>query len=514
MSKSFFRKAVIGAIILSGLVFAAGLNAHWRFQRDGALYLDLARSLVEGRGYVHNYQPHGKAAPGLPLMLAGVESMTSVPETLDSNFFYLNLMESVFGLGCVLVACLIMKKLGLKPVQFLAVLLLFALSRTLHYYSSHIITDVPFTFFALLALYLGLHMHSGSGSTSWGWCAGAAVPVALASALRPIGPFLVFSLLLGLWMKRGALQEWKTNLQKSTFMLLLVAVPVGSWAGWTYLLAPEDARASYFRGLLRSFPQRMQQGFMSPFTKYAEHASGISDAVCGSELGTRVGSVLILFMVLGLVEAVRRREVVLSSYAFVSFYIIMAGGWALDRRYLLPMLPIMLIWAAWGARRLGHVLRTWTDFWNKHRVRKAGLVCLGLLLAVNVLRIGKLVYQNRHPRFYQVEDNALLSDYDGIVRWLRRNAAPQDTVAGYEHRLVHYFSRVRTYHLPDAARNWNLDRVKKHIRRHNIHYIVEDERQPGSTAFMEDLQKAEGIAAERVKTDGRVRLVRIQLPDD
>lgn len=60
------RGLLLWLALTVAVLYALGVNSHWRFQRDSAVYLDLARSLVEGRGYVHNYEPHAFYPPGFP----------------------------------------------------------------------------------------------------------------------------------------------------------------------------------------------------------------------------------------------------------------------------------------------------------------------------------------------------------------------------------------------------------------------------------------------------------------
>ena len=57
-----------------GVVFMRGFGEWWPSD-DSAVYLGLARSLAEGKGYTFNGQVNTSLSPGLPLALAGIEKV-------------------------------------------------------------------------------------------------------------------------------------------------------------------------------------------------------------------------------------------------------------------------------------------------------------------------------------------------------------------------------------------------------------------------------------------------------
>jgi 4-amino-4-deoxy-L-arabinose transferase-like glycosyltransferase len=122
---------------------------------------------------------------------------------------------------------------------------LLAFSRTLFVYSSHVITDVPFTFFALLGLYCGARMLQEPSGLRWRWCLVAACLAAAACAVRPLGLALLMALAAALWLRASALRQWRANL---AWTALLAAPTMAAAALWIHRGAAVGTAAgtSYF----------------------------------------------------------------------------------------------------------------------------------------------------------------------------------------------------------------------------------------------------------------------------
>ena len=58
--------------VLIAITYLLGFNGQWRMGPDSGLYLNLARSLETGQGYVLQGVHHQTVYPGLPLALAGL----------------------------------------------------------------------------------------------------------------------------------------------------------------------------------------------------------------------------------------------------------------------------------------------------------------------------------------------------------------------------------------------------------------------------------------------------------
>jgi len=498
---------VLITLVIATALYVAGLNSHWRFQRDSAVYMDLARSMLEGRGYVYNYQPHTMYTPGFPAMLALPGAVFGMPETLSDSFLAFNLLVTVLGLGSIALFYLLLRELALPRPVMIAAFLFFVFSRTLYYYSAHLMTDVPFTFFTLAALCLGLRTVRQTGARSWAACAGASVMILLASSIRAVGPLLALAVSAGLWWRHGALKQWKTNAGKTVLLWAILAAFLLTYSVWTHSLVAESGGGRhYFRGATHG--QRVVKLAVGTVRKLPGHMKGLSDALLGADAGVPVGTVLALVMLVGLVRSLRR-ERQLAVFAVLLMGVIIAGGWPLARRYLLPALAVMYLWLALGGATIGAWLGRRWEFWTPRRVRKLGYVCAGLVLAVNVLRIGKVIYENRQPDFYQQIADGRLADYAGICAWLRENAKSGDALLAYESTTVHYLSRVRTVRLPHDTRRRKTGWLEQLIDREDARFAIIDERKPESTAVVEEAIEQHPAAFTTLLESGRTKLLRI-----
>jgi len=483
-------------------LYAVGLNDYWRFQRDSVLYMGLARSLAETGRYHFNYLPHTFALPGFPAMLSLIYM------TVGESFLAMNVLVSAFGVGCVVLAYFVFRQLPLSDRQVAACVLLFGLSRTLYYYSTHVMTDVPFTFFVLVGLLCGMRMVRAEGWASWLWCVGGALAVCAASAIRPLGPAVAAGVLGALWLGPDGLRRWRVHMGKSAVLLAPLGVALAVWV-WRCSHANAPVRSDYYTvfigrrglaGLLRRGPCGIQHII-----------EALPDALLGVHVGMIVGIPLLLVLGWGLVLSLRRGERVLCTYGLVY----LAGTTLGDagRRYLLPALPVMVFWLVVGAGGIGNWLTERLGVLSRRGALKVGYVLMGLALATNLVRISKVVYESRSPNFYQVIEGGRLVHYFDLTGWLRENTNRQDVVFAREHRLVHYFSRARTAPLKYLLRKRARTMLASVSPATGVYYIVRDPQKDGSeVSAMDELMRSCPRAFERVRSFGNLELIRVH-PD-
>ncbi len=499
-----WRKAAL-ILAAAALLQAAALNAQWRFQRDSAVYLDLARSMLEGRGFTHNCAPHVKYPPGFPAVLAGVGAVFGMPETFQDSFLAMNATVSLAGAGAAVLFWLLLRELDLARSAALWAVAVFAFSRTLHYYSAHLMSDVPFTFLALAVLWAGMRMLKTTGRATWCWCTAAAVLATLACLLRPVGPFLVVGLLAALWTRKNVRRQLAGVAGRTLVIVLTAALPLALWVMRGRAVAPTTG-VHYFRDKFQA--ARFLRTLASPVTGFEEHMEGLSDAVCGTNLGVVVAGLLAAVMLVGLVVVLRRREFMLSTYALLSMGAIVWGGWHLDRRYLLPVLPVLVYWLVVGGTAIGKHLRERTEFWTRDHLARLALVCCLPLVGVNLLRTGKLIYQNRHPDSYRVTGRGRAADYAPVCAWLRRAVHPDRKVLACEYETVHYFTRLCVVDLPPWTEARRLEEIRRAIQQGRLPYAVSDEREEESAALLDRIIPPHEQAERTVFTAGKVRILR------
>ncbi|MHC4591963.1 MAG: ArnT family glycosyltransferase [Planctomycetota bacterium] len=500
------------ALIVIAL-YAAGINSYWRFQRDSALYMGLARSLAETGAYSFNYRPHAFAWPGFPAMLSVIYMAAG------ESFPAMNALVSLCGLGCVAVAWLLLGELSLSDRQLTACLLLVGFSRNLYYYSCHIMPDVPFTFAVIVGLYCGTKMLSEDGTVDWLWCLGAAAAACAASFLRPLGPVLVIALIAALWLRPAKMKRWTANLGW-TAVLAGPFVVFGSAWGWrsshvraaANALSPGQARPA--RGYFEAFVSRWRLPKLASRVSEGafELVDTLSEAVLGVDLGLPVSVALALLLAIGLVAALRRGERLLSAYGVVYLGAVCLGS--PGRRYLLPALPVLVYWLVLGAGEIGFVLSERWHVCSRRCLLRAGKVLLMLAVALNLLRVGKVIYKARSPDFYSAMESGSLPHYFQLANWLGDNAGGGDCVYAYEDRLLHYFGRARTVRGPSLTRGFDVERAARFLASEGVTYMVVDrteghrykQRMKGR---MDELRRCYPQAFGPLRTFGMLELLRV-----
>ncbi|NLW49624.1 MAG: phospholipid carrier-dependent glycosyltransferase [Candidatus Brocadiaceae bacterium] len=487
------RRRIVLLLGVLGLLYAAGLNGHWRFQRDSARYMALARSLAEDGTYRFNGRPHTLVWPGFPAMLAPVYMAAG------QSFLAMNALLSLLGLGAVAAAWALYRELPLNARQAAVCTLLFGFSRTLYYYSSHIMSDVPFTVFALITLLCGTIMLRSPGRTAWLWCAAASVTAAAACFIRPVGPVLPIALVSAVWLtpgvRRGRLAAGRT-------LMILVPVLAAGFA-WNVRTAMvrEPNSFTYFDVFIER--HTLRETVLGMAVRAPRIVDALPDAVLGLDVGWSLGLLMAVAMAMGLATALRRGERLACTYGVVYLATICLA--APGRRFLLPALPVLIYWLVLGMHSAAAVVQHHRPALSPRRAAVVGHVLLALAVGTNLTRISKLVYEARAPGFYERIEDGRLPDYFALTAWLRDNATARDVVFAREHETVHYFSRVRTRR---AGPGWERDPLG-FLGRTDVTLVVRDPDKDAGWEHLPHLMRARPDVFEPVARFGRLEVLRL-----
>jgi hypothetical protein len=153
--KAFLVRKQVSFFIGLALVYACAFTGEWRVGRDSALYRGLGHSLAMGKGFSFSLFGQRQIYPGLPLLLAGLEKVfgdTPVPALI--------LMHAM-ALGCLITTY---KLISLRFPQWMAVAVTFCVGINGWFLelTNEILTDIPFLFGLLLALYGWERLRAGT----------------------------------------------------------------------------------------------------------------------------------------------------------------------------------------------------------------------------------------------------------------------------------------------------------------------------------------------------------------
>jgi len=408
---------------------------------DNAVYLILGRSLAQGTGYTNVHlpgsPPHADYPPGLPLMLAGLFKVTGF------SIFAAKLLVMAFGLGAMAFIFLIMRnRFGDRANLPLTLTLSIPI---LVNYNHWVMTEIPFLCVSMAAVWCLLEFDEGREQYIWP-AFGLAV---FGMALRTAGLTLVLGIGLLLIVRR------RYELAALLFALTLVLFSLLSLRGTggsTYI-SQLLSRDPYFPEFGRAGPVDLLLRVWRNVRIYAfavlPHA--MTPVFMPGPAATVLAWAVILPLVFGVIRRGRRLAIVETySLAALSVLLLWPEPWA-DERFLLPFLPLVIIYMCQGLYRLGQGRRRWVP-----------AAVVGIFLALNVYSLQQQVRTAvRDNRAYLAGDR-----YAGYrpdwrrwfeaIDWLRQHVRKDKVVLARKPEFVYLLSGRKSFCYPFTD---SLDRV-------------------------------------------------------
>lgn len=411
---------------------------------DNATYMILGEALRTGEGYRDLHLPgeplHAKYPPVYPAVLAVLGWFGGL-----QLFKFASL---AFTAGAVALTARMGGRIA-GPVAALAAAGLLAVNPVLLEYAHWVLSEAPFLFLVLLALTL---LPSEDARAHAAGVAAAAVAFLTRTAGLP--------LLLAATLIPTLERRWKRAGLAGGASL----AAAGGWAVWQR--AADPAQPSYLRELVLRNPYDPAAGTVGPADLIARAAGNaweyVGTVFPGSLSGAPavpggVGSGMAL---LGIAVAalaltgwtLRATQRLGEAEAFALLYAGLIVLWPevwTDRRFLLPLLPLLLLYGTGAAaatwRRLARLLAR--DARQPGR-GAAGAVCAAVLLGVpglvDALREGP--DRVRCVVRYRAEDPCIpptLASFFAAARWAREHTHPEAVIANRKPTLFYWVGRRR-----------------------------------------------------------------------
>jgi hypothetical protein len=431
--------AVAGLVVLHVVLAVLLFDPKPFVGGDNAGYMILAESLASGQGYRDVYLPgaprHAQYPPLYPGTLAVVRG-------LGGGLITYKILSVVFTSVSVIVLFLLARRrLGWQGA--LAVTAPFALNPVLLYYSHWVLSEAPFVLLTLVALWASERM-----TESPRWLALAVAAALLAYLTRAAGLPMLIAVLVAL--------SWRRLWRPLAAAGAAVVLGVGGWWLWGRVAASESARV-YSSNLLLVNPYRPELGYAGPGDLLArtvnnvrlysvevlpQSLAGIAPAGGVNLLALLAGLLVIALAVIAWVRAIRRGGTLELFVALYSGLIFLWPQVWTDRRFLLPLLPVLFLLAAEGVVWCFDFLRARRPVWV---LPVTGALLVLLAVPDHVRAVG---FSQRCMRYYRQGDQ--LACYPAPWRafveaayWVRDNAAKDAIVVNRKPRLFYYFSGRR-----------------------------------------------------------------------
>lgn len=447
-----YRRWLLAA---AAILLLASFSPYWRITPDSALFMGVARNLVQGRGFTFNEQTATSINAGFPYLLAAIRPLASDP-IIAGNVLMLTL-----GLASLVLVYLLMLRNAGRPLAVL-VTLLTAVNGTFLRHSCEILADIPFFFCSTLAL-LGYELTFATVQPKHNPAATSPTdpdPTGDPSAHNPArNPALIFLavllVLLGLagmaslrivvlgplaailidllWRFRRSRFKWAVIAGASGVLLVALAIRLADprMSGGFKLLGKERELLEMFQNL----PAMASR--IATFTASELFTEVTPRAIFGNKIGVWPLDVLVSLAVIAAGAMLFRRRLawgLLVAIYFVQWLLIFP-----DTRYFLPVLPLLIL--GWWDLAVRLSMR------SSPRWQRPILITLVALLATpNAARsIGFAIEQHKRP----FEARYLRGRFQDLPEFAARirQALPADAIvltSGQFAGPLHYFSGVRT----------------------------------------------------------------------
>lgn len=425
------------------LLLAVGLFYFFTFRQghtwigDFAQYLQHASHLAHGEPYALSGVAVSKLVvpPPYPSAYPPVFPMALVPfqAIFGLDLERLKLLNLVFFIPALYLMGRLFSR-RLEPVSLLAVLALVALNPHCWQMKDAILSDIPFIFFtyaALLAVRRSSEAEARSRWARFGFVA-AGLLAYLSFATRTAGiavlpAAILHDLIRTRWVKAATIKATLVVAVPVT-VAQLVLLPGG--AGYLTWIGEADWRVYLFSLVLRL------RNFVGLFG--AENPTILSTVVAAL-----AGVALLILFIRRLIKVPDLIDIFFGLYLMV--LLVYPGG---TLRYLIPVLPILLLYLFEGLDRLFAGGRL-------HRVAQAAL-CLALLLS----------YATGYARtdLRTIPNGVTSPEAQDLFAYIRENTAEAEVIVFIQPRILNlYTGRTSApYHRPfeDWFRRWELVRSR------------------------------------------------------
>lgn len=452
------------ALIVSILVFDTKLS----LSGDNTEFIVLARSIASGQGMQNinspTPRPTTKFPFGFPLFLAAVELL------FPQNLIAMKGLVLLFFVGTLLVLYLLLKEhIGIWIA--LGVALFSIINPHLLDFSHQVMSEIPYLFFSVLALFLIQRCLKNSSILRNYWLIGGTLSLMYAYYVRAIGIALICGVLVYFLINR----EYK----KALFITIAAVVIALPWQ----LRNSSLGGSSYLKQLILVNPYHRYMGFLdlhSFWTRIKINAQiyflrEIPRALLPTYRGIGdLGGILKVVGILGVgiygftLALMRKSLLALYLLFFMGICIIWPQVWS-GMRFIIPIIPLFICFGLSGLLNLAKRIEPYI-----HRLSTVTVVSVSLLVffASNVHSTVNLGHRSKgdYPPNWR--------NYFKCGQWLKRNT-PEDTIVscrkGYWMYVVSNRKTVGYRHTKDA------ETVIRGIEESKADFVIVEQLGFGST---------------------------------
>ncbi len=443
---------IINILNFDPKLFLGGDNAH---------YLILAKSLITGQGYRDIFMPdmpaHSQYPPGFPILLAPFVLLFS------DNFIAIKLVIMLLSVG-MFYFCYQLYKHYLTDRRWILALLLVTCSPIIIMYSHYILSEIPYLFFSLLAIYLFTKIKILNRKT-------LALFIGMISALiatyylRTVGITLLLAILIYLIFTK--------RYSEFVILLLLSGIFVALWQ----IRSVKIGDSGYFTQFFSRNPYDLEAGkitfselisrFFKNFKLYTlEIFPKILLPTWHNVVALRIvgflSSSLVLIGLISKIKKISMLEIYLVLFLIITFA--WPAVWTGDR-FLLPILPLLFYYLILGIQRLIKKSFVMPSLITSFFV----IFCLAELLSVSSENMRNL---NAYFRGDKMAGYPLdWQNYFKALDWIKHNTATDEVVISRKPQFTYLIANRKSFTYPFSN---DENKFFEMVKKYQPHYLLFD----------------------------------------
>lgn len=447
------RPVLFSAImILAVLFFTAGLNNRLPLQEDSAIYVILGNSLIHGSGYTHTAGPAN--TPGnyypfvYPFMLAPLLYL------FPQNFLALKLLSVLIAILFLIVFFIQIKRFFKNESSFWVMPLL-ALNPQMAHYSGQILTEIPYIFFSILALYLADRYKEKIGVNNR-YLYFSVIAVYTAYYTRSIGVCLFVSI-AGYFLLKN---DFRKAAAYFCFFLSIIFL----WITHNFIFVDRSAYTVEFFGATGNLLQYVHRwlynlvatvGKELPDLFFYPWLVNIDPYSVEFIPKFILGCIIALLLVRGFVLKLKQEGLNLADTYVIAYFFLMYLSWTHHgARYLLPLMPFLLYYLIVAIK-------------DAAKNRKLFYTVIFLVILLGCAGNIKEIIKQRNDPFTPAEKSFVAG-----VDWMKANVPKESIIVSRRPNWVYVYSNgyrgLKFITTKDTKRQFD------HIISRRVDYIIID----------------------------------------
>jgi hypothetical protein len=497
------QKNRVVAALLFFLVLVLG---YWRlvpgvcgFFHDDGIYVITAKALAQGQGYRLIFLPHSPIQTKFPILYPALLAIIwKLWPSFPNNLFLMKLLTLIFGAATVGLSYLYVIRFRYFPRPVACIAALFcATSAMFLYFSTETLSEMPFAFLVVLALWffetrlekprLAFHQQLLVG-----------VLLALPFLCRTVGVTLVFAGLVAQYCQGRSLRWMMAGI--AVVMLPWVAWMLAGFGAWNHNPISgyytdylgwwaATGLGSYIKFVMKNFIHIIIYSVTLPMEGFTNILHSIT--LWGFILFVIFAGSITFITLIGKLRTWRILPLFIISY----LVLILLWPWN-PYRFLIPILPFLLGYffdGIYSSLRVGKILKC------------SLLVGLGLLILANF----KVDYlhseQANHFCFSRVilwKNPPSWASYRNLFQWVKNHSRSDDVMASMEDPMIFLYSGRRAIRPikitpnfgedgPDAKILGSAKNLYQTLNSYKIKYLIEFPMFPFDKVFNDLIAKME-----------------------